>query len=105
MPLLQVGDARIEIDEHGFVQDLAVWNDEVAAALAAGEGVERLTPEHWKVVHYLRKHYLDFRVAPMIRKLCKETGFTLKRIYELFPTGPGKGACKIAGLPDAKGCV
>jgi dissimilatory sulfite reductase related protein len=36
----------------------------------------------------------------MIRKLCKETGFQLKYIYELFPSGPAKGACKIAGLPS-----
>ncbi|HPS25746.1 MAG TPA: TusE/DsrC/DsvC family sulfur relay protein, partial [Bacteroidales bacterium] len=26
-------------------------------------------------------------------------------IYELFPSGPGKGACKIAGLPKPTGCV
>ena len=105
MPQLQVGDATLEIDEHGFLQELDRWNDAVAAVLAASEGVPELTRDHWKVVSYLRKHYLDFRVAPMVRKLCKETGFTLKRIYELFPSGPGKGACKIAGLPDAKGCV
>ena len=105
MPQLQVGDATIELDEHGFVQQTDRWNEAVAAVLAAREGVDELTRDHWKVVHYLRKHYLDFRVAPMIRKLCKETGFTLKRIYELFPSGPGKGACKIAGLPDAKGCI
>jgi tRNA 2-thiouridine synthesizing protein E len=41
----------------------------------------------------------------MIRKVVKETGFPLKRIYELFPTGPAKGACKLAGLPKPTGCV
>jgi tRNA 2-thiouridine synthesizing protein E len=41
----------------------------------------------------------------MIRKLCKETGFTLQQIYELFPSGPAKGACKLAGLPKPTGCV
>jgi tRNA 2-thiouridine synthesizing protein E len=41
----------------------------------------------------------------MIRKLCKDTGFQLKYIYELFPSGPAKGACKIAGLPKPTGCV
>jgi len=41
----------------------------------------------------------------MIRKLCKETGFPLKHIYELFPSGPAKGACKLAGLPKPTGCV
>jgi len=37
--------------------------------------------------------------------LCKKTGFKLKKIYELFPSGPAKGACKMAGLPKPTGCV
>jgi tRNA 2-thiouridine synthesizing protein E len=41
----------------------------------------------------------------MIRKLCKATGFSLKQVYELFPSGPAKGACKVAGLPKPTGCV
>jgi dissimilatory sulfite reductase related protein len=41
----------------------------------------------------------------MVRLLCKETGFKLKYIYELFPSGPARGACKIAGLPKPTGCV
>ncbi|MEJ2506826.1 MAG: TusE/DsrC/DsvC family sulfur relay protein [Ignavibacteriaceae bacterium] len=41
----------------------------------------------------------------MIRKLCKETGFSLKQIYELYPSGPAKGACKVAGLTKPTGCV
>ncbi len=105
MPHLQVGDTAIEIDEHGYIQQIELWNDVVAAALAATEGVGELTADHWKVVRYLHQHYLDFRVAPMVRKLCKQTGLTLKRIYELFPSGPARGACKVAGLPNGKGCV
>ncbi|MBT8328226.1 MAG: TusE/DsrC/DsvC family sulfur relay protein, partial [Desulfofustis sp.] len=42
---------------------------------------------------------------PMVRILSKTTGFQLKRIYELLPSGPGKGACKMAGLPKPTGCV
>ena len=41
----------------------------------------------------------------MVRKVVKATGFSLKEIYDLFPTGPAKGACKIAGLPKPTGCV
>jgi TusE/DsrC/DsvC family sulfur relay protein len=64
-----------------------------------------LTDNHWKVVNYLREYYVQFGVAPMIRKLCKQTGFSLKEIYEMFPSGPAKGACKVAGLPKPTGCV
>ena len=41
----------------------------------------------------------------MIRSICKTTGVPLKQIYELFPSGPAKGACKLAGLPKPDGCV
>lgn len=105
MPSLIVNGVEIEQDEDGFIQNPELWNEEVAKALAKQEGIEELTEEHWKVVNYLRNYYLQFQIAPMIRKLCKETGFSLKKIYELFPSGPAKGACKVAGLPKPTGCV
>lgn len=105
MPDFQVGDSTLEIDEDGFIQDPEQWNEAVAAALAKTEGVDELTEEHWKLVNYLRDYYLEFGIAPMIRKLCKATGFKLKKVYELFPSGPAKGACKVAGLPKPTGCV
>ena len=105
MPDFQVGDNTLEIDEDGFIQQPDLWNEEVAKALGKTEGVEELTDEHWKLVNYLREYYLEFGVAPMIRKLCKATGFKLNKVYELFPSGPAKGACKVAGLPKPTGCV
>jgi len=105
MPTFTHGDVSIEVDEDGFIMDPEMWNEQVAAALATTEGVEELTEDHWKVMKYLRDYFLKFGVAPMIRKLCKETGFPLKKIYELFPSGPAKGACKLAGLPKPTGCV
>jgi tRNA 2-thiouridine synthesizing protein E len=105
MPTFTKDDISIEVDEDGFMATPEEWNEAVAAAIATTEGVEGLTEEHWKVVNYLRDYYLKFGVAPMIRKLCKETGFKLNKIYELFPSGPAKGACKVAGLPKPTGCV
>ncbi len=105
MPYLDCGGKPIEVDEDGFVVDPGLWDPSVAEVLAGTEGVERLTDEHWKIVNYLNGYYREFGIAPMIRKLCKETGFTLDRIYELFPSGPAKGACKVAGLPKPTGCV
>ncbi len=105
MPVFQVGSINLEIDEDGFIQEPDKWNQEVAKALAQTEGVGELTEDHWKVVNYLRDYYVEFGIAPMIRKLCKSTGFKLKEIYDLFPSGPAKGACKVAGLPKPTGCV
>ncbi|HHY94154.1 MAG TPA: TusE/DsrC/DsvC family sulfur relay protein [Firmicutes bacterium] len=105
MPEIKYGDKTIEVDEDGFIQDPEAWNQDLAAFLAKMEGVDNLTEDHWKVINFLRNYYLEFGIAPMIRKLCKETGFNLKYIYELFPSGPAKGACKLAGLPKPTGCV
>jgi len=105
MPTFTHGEVSIEVDEDGFMQQPEEWNVTIAKALATTEGVDDLTEEHWKLVNYLRDYYLKFGIAPMIRKLCKETGFPLKKVYELFPSGPAKGACKVAGLAKPTGCV
>lgn len=105
MATVELGGKQMEIDEDGFIQDPDQWDDAVAKSLAATEGVTDMTEEHWKLVNYLREYYLEFNMAPMIRKLCKQTGFPLKKVYELFPSGPAKGACKVAGLPKPTGCV
>lgn len=101
----EFGGKMLEIDEDGFIQDPDAWDQAVAADIAKTEGVDDMTDDHWKVVNYLREYYLEFNMAPMIRKLCKTTGFKLKEIYDLFPSGPAKGACKVAGLPKPTGCV
>jgi TusE/DsrC/DsvC family sulfur relay protein len=105
MPTLEVNNHKYEVDEDGFLQEPGIWDQQVAADFATTEGVESLTENHWKVINYLRNYYLQFGIAPMIRKVCKETGFKLNEIYQLFPSGPAKGACKLAGLPKPTGCV
>lgn len=97
--------AEIPLDDDGFIQEPKCWNQEMAAALAAVDGITALTPGHWKVINYIREYYKENDAAPMVRRMCKETGLSLKQIYELFPLGPAKGACKVAGLPKPAGCV
>ena len=105
MPLFEWNGIVLEVDENGFLQQPELWDDRVALALASTDGIVKLTEGHWKVVNYIRTYWKEFDIAPMIRKLCKETGYSLKEIYELFPSGPAKGACKVAGLPKPTGCV
>jgi tRNA 2-thiouridine synthesizing protein E len=105
MSIVELEGLQVDVDEDGFIQEPDQWTQELAAVIAHTEDVPELTEDHWKVINYLRDYYQQFGIAPMIRKLCKETGFQLKYIYELFPSGPAKGACKIAGLPKPTGCV
>ncbi len=106
MPAITLNGKTYEVDEDGFLQELDKWSEEFAQEYAKEEGIEgALTDEHWKMIKYLRDYYQQFGIAPMVRKLCKETGFDLKKVYELFPSGPAKGACKLAGLAKPTGCV
>lgn len=106
MPFMDFNGTKLEVDENGFITDPSLWNDEMAIFLAKEhEGIEALTEDHWKVIYYLNEYYHQFGIAPLVRKICKETGFKLKYIYELFPNGPANGACKVAGLPKPTGCV
>lgn len=106
MPFVDYKETQLEVDEDGFIVDPSLWDKNLACFLAEqAEGIAELTEDHWKVIDYLNAYYRDFGIAPMIRKLCKETGFKLKYIYELFPSGPARGACKVAGLPKPTGCV
>jgi TusE/DsrC/DsvC family sulfur relay protein len=93
------------VDEDGFIDNFESWSEEWVMWVKEQEGIEELTDEHRKVVEVLQDYYKKNGIAPMVRILSKVTGFKLKHIYELFPSGPGKGACKMAGLPKPTGCV
>jgi TusE/DsrC/DsvC family sulfur relay protein len=106
MQFIEVNGEKLELNEEGFLLDPLHWDRKVAEVLAISqEGLEKLTAEHWAVIDFIRKHYLQTSLAPMVRSICKTTGLPLRRIYELFPSGPAKGACKLAGLPKPDGCV
>ena len=106
MSEVEVQGRTFLLNEEGFMRNPEEWNRDVAAALAKSqEGLEELTEEHWVVIDYIREYYQEKKLAPMVRKVCKNSGLSLKKIFELFPSGPAKGACKLAGLPKPDGCV
>ncbi|NWG73822.1 MAG: TusE/DsrC/DsvC family sulfur relay protein [Rubrivivax sp.] len=108
---IEVNGQTIETDEEGYLVNLSDWSEDVANAIAQQENVE-MTPNHWEVVNFLRQYYDEYQIAPAVRVLTKAIGKQLgeekgnsKYLYELFPYGPAKQACKIAGLPKPTGCV
>ena len=105
MPTVDYEGQTFNIDEDGFIDDFNNWNEQWVQLVKKEEGIEELTEEHWKVLNVLQDYYKKNGIAPMVRILSKVTGYKLKYIYELFPSGPGKGACKMAGLPKPTGCV
>lgn len=84
--------------------ELPEWSDDIAADLAAQEGL-RLDAEHMEVLHLLRDHYRfhghDLSGPRLLRALEEPFGRRggRKHLFELFPGGPITQGCRIAGLP------
>jgi dissimilatory sulfite reductase related protein len=101
----------VEADEEGYIIDISAWNPELAVLIAEGENIE-MGDDAWEVVNFLRDYYEEYQIAPAVRVLTKAIKKKLgadkgnsKYLYELFPYGPAKQACKIAGLPKPTGCI
>ncbi|WP_339434088.1 MULTISPECIES: TusE/DsrC/DsvC family sulfur relay protein [unclassified Pseudomonas] len=111
MNSMTLGDRAIDLDKDGFLVDLSDWSHDVAAALAAAEGIE-LTPEHWEILELLRSFYAEFQLSPATRPLIKYTALKLgpdkgNSLYlnRLFKGTPAKLAAKLAGLPKPTNCL
>ena len=106
-----VNGTTVEHDEEGYITTLSDWTKELADVIAAVEEID-MNEEHWAVVNFLREYYEEYQIAPAVRVLIKAIKKSMgpeignnKYMYELFPYGPAKQACKIAGLPKPTGCV
>ncbi|MCK9381471.1 MAG: TusE/DsrC/DsvC family sulfur relay protein [Sulfuritalea sp.] len=94
-------------DDEGYLVDPADWSEEVAEALAQRESIE-LTDAHWDVIRFMRDFYQERQVIPDVRfviwHLAEHLGAESRnRIFELFPYGYVKQACKIAGMRRPRG--
>ena len=98
-------DIKLDYDGDGFLTDPGIWNKDVAARIAKEDGIEVMSEKHWAIVDIIRANWEEKGMAPMVRTICQETGIRLREIYELFPLGPARGACRVAGLPKPDGCV
>ncbi|MFZ6016907.1 MAG: TusE/DsrC/DsvC family sulfur relay protein [Nitrospirota bacterium] len=111
MPKWSYKGKEYEIDEEGYLQDWEAWEEGMAPELAAQDDIT-LDEKHWEIIRWLREYYIKFNIAPPIKMLVKEMGkffgpekANTKYLYELFPGGPAKQACRYAGLPKPTGCV
>lgn len=111
MAHIEFGGKQIEVDEDGYLVNLDDWSKELGEMMAKSDGLE-LTVSHWEVINFLRDYYSKYQIAPMIKILVKEIAKVMgpdkgntKYLYELFPDGPAKQACRYAGLPKPTGCV
>jgi len=98
-------ETGVAYDAEGYLIDPEHWDESVARALAAGEGIE-LDAAYWPVLQFMREYWSEHRVAPDVRHvidfLVKAQDFEKKtakqHLFKLFPYGYVKQACKIAGM-------
>ena len=95
------------IDEEGYLIEPQDWNEEVAKQLALREDI-RLTEDHWDAIRFMREYYADHQIAPDVRHVTKHLAKRLgpesrNAVFELFPYGYVKQACKIAGMKRPRG--
>jgi tRNA 2-thiouridine synthesizing protein E len=99
-----VGERVPQTDDEGYLVDPADWSDAFADAAARAEGIV-LSDLHRRVLQFMRAFHDEHQVAPdarfVIRYLAADEGFgtaARQRLFELFPYGYVKQACKIAGM-------
>ncbi|WP_367650898.1 TusE/DsrC/DsvC family sulfur relay protein [Methylomonas sp. ZR1] len=108
---LMVGGVALPTSDDGFLRDAGQWNRAVADELARLEGIE-ISDSHWEILLYIRDYYQKFQHLPnarmfvaAIRKQFGEDKGNSRYLQKLFPQGPLKYACKIAGLPKPPTCL
>ncbi len=93
----------VQVDNEGYLLNPEEWNEEIARAIASEEGIE-LTPEHMKVIKWIRETALSGK--PLSIRTVKKSGIVdIKEFYQLFPGGPLKISTKIAGVSKPKSCL
>jgi TusE/DsrC/DsvC family sulfur relay protein len=87
-----------EFDEDGFLRNPNDWDEDLAVQLALSDGLQGLTEEHWRVIGYLREHYLAHQTLPPMPYI--EWLFDMHRhdVRRLF--NDMREAWRVSGLPN-----
>lgn len=97
-------------DMEGYIVDPEDWDEGLARLLAEEEGLQ-LDDKYWQVLRFMRDYWQSHKVAPDVRHVVKhlatETGMDKKQakqqLFDMFPYGYVKQACKIAGMQRPRG--
>jgi TusE/DsrC/DsvC family sulfur relay protein len=88
-----------EIDSLNFLTKFEEWDENFAEGMALQLKIPQgLTIEHWDVINWIRRYFLEKGVCPNIYETCRGCGLRIGEMRKLFPTGYWRGACKLAGL-------
>jgi tRNA 2-thiouridine synthesizing protein E len=92
-------------DSEGYLVDTDDWSEDFSEMVAKEEGVT-LNDLCWSLINFMRSYYDDHQVAPDVRHVTRNLAVVngcskkeaKKIVFDLFPYGYVKQACKIAGM-------
>ena len=105
MPTTTIAGTAVDLNDEGFFIDPDQWTEAMAPELAAAEGIDELTEDHWRVIRFMRTEYFEKGTGPPSGCSARPRACRVKELYQLFPKGPAKIAAKIAGIPKPRGCI
>lgn len=88
----------IPFDEDGFLPEGHPWSRSLSRTIAAMDGIESLTPEHWAIIYYLREHRYSYGALPPMSQTCRTLGMGRASVTRLF--GGCREAWRVAGLEN-----
>ena len=74
------------------------WSEELAQQIATANGVGELTEAHWRVIHTLREHFIQYGGMPPMAMACSMSSLDSQCAEELFHSA--NGMWQVAGLPQ-----
>lgn len=97
--------AETSRDAEGYLVRPEDWDETIASEIAKEEGIE-LNDTYWLAIEFMREYLREHDIAPDVRHLISylaaEKACSKKEakqlVFDLFPYGYVKQACKIAGM-------
>lgn len=105
MPTREIAGKTVQVNDEGFLTNPAEWNKDIAAVIAAEEGIPEMTAAHWKVIDFARTSGASSGSSPTLRQITNGAGVNTKELFALFPKGPAKKVARISGMGKPEGCV
>jgi len=103
-------DTKI-LDEEGFLNDSALWTEELSMMMAKEQFDISLTDLQMQVIRFIREYYLKWETLPMVKTIRNHFKLDADQLDEMFKRGKSTARgvmCKLAGLPKmlciASGC-
>jgi len=92
-------------DAEGYLVNPDDWDEDIANELAKEEDIE-LNASYWIALNFMRDYYLEHYIAPDVRHVISHIASAnqcskreaKKLVFDLFPYGYVKQACKISGM-------